>query len=131
MTFDRLGQPLLTCYTGDRQHQVHIDNPHNEEGTLPDNGMRRLAALASAWLRDCKKLGQQGTLDYSQWQPSLSICLFHPDARACQLQPALNQGLSCTYYINPHWDPDEGEQAWRAFDVAFLGHRCTPSHCPI
>ena len=41
VSFDRLGQPLLTCYTGDATHRVHIDNPHQgEEGSLPDNGMR-------------------------------------------------------------------------------------------
>ncbi|CAJ1344651.1 unnamed protein product [Effrenium voratum] len=73
VTFDRLGQPLLTCYTGDRQHQVHIDNPHNEEGTLPDNGMR----------------------------------------------------LSCTYYINPHWDPDEGEQG--GLDIFITDPSSAPS----
>ena len=38
-----MGQPLLTCYTGDATHRVHIDNPHDgEEGSLPDNGMRDL-----------------------------------------------------------------------------------------
>jgi len=57
--FDRLGQPLLTCYTGDATHRVHIDNPHDgEEGSLPDNGMR----------------------------------------------------VSCTYYINPCWDPEGDNQ---------------------
>lgn len=41
--FDRLGQAMLTCYTGDRQYNLHIDNPHGTddgEGGLPDNGMR-------------------------------------------------------------------------------------------
>ncbi|CAK8999949.1 unnamed protein product [Durusdinium trenchii] len=58
VAFDRLGQPLLTCYTGDATHKIHIDNPHEDESSLPDNGMR----------------------------------------------------VSCTYYINPHWAPEEGEQ---------------------
>eukprot|EP00439_Symbiodinium_sp_Y106_P017121 s6054_g2.t1 len=43
VSFDRLGQPLLTCYTGDRQYSVHIDNPHSgDDAGLPDNGMRAL-----------------------------------------------------------------------------------------
>ena len=45
--FDRLGQPLLTCYTGDATHRVHIDNPHDgDEGSPPDNGMRDLDILS-------------------------------------------------------------------------------------
>ncbi|CAE7221135.1 MTR1 [Symbiodinium natans] len=48
VSFDRLGQPLLTCYTGERQYSVHIDNPHSgEDQGLPDNGMRTLVAELS------------------------------------------------------------------------------------
>eukprot|EP00931_Biecheleriopsis_adriatica_P005703 TRINITY_DN107186_c0_g1_i1.p1 TRINITY_DN107186_c0_g1~~TRINITY_DN107186_c0_g1_i1.p1 ORF type:complete len:317 (+),score=83.35 TRINITY_DN107186_c0_g1_i1:61-1011(+) len=72
--FDRLGQPLLTCYTGDRQYALHIDNPHRgEEQGLPDNGMR----------------------------------------------------LSCTYYINPSWHPDEGEEG--GLDVYLTDASGTPA----
>jgi len=59
--FDRIGHAMLSCYTGDRQYCLHLDNAHGEEdspGNLPDNGMR----------------------------------------------------LTCTYYFNPHWDPDDGNQ---------------------
>merc|ERR1740121_1161963 len=44
MKFDRFGNCMLSCYTGDRQYNLHIDNPHGEEedddSGLPDNGMR-------------------------------------------------------------------------------------------
>merc|ERR1712187_998482 len=33
----------LSCYTGDRQYTLHIDNPHGDEdddAAYPDNGMR-------------------------------------------------------------------------------------------
>eukprot|EP00441_Pelagodinium_beii_P045689 CAMPEP_0197623084 /NCGR_PEP_ID=MMETSP1338-20131121/3160_1 /TAXON_ID=43686 ORGANISM="Pelagodinium beii, Strain RCC1491" /NCGR_SAMPLE_ID=MMETSP1338 /ASSEMBLY_ACC=CAM_ASM_000754 /LENGTH=315 /DNA_ID=CAMNT_0043192933 /DNA_START=100 /DNA_END=1047 /DNA_ORIENTATION=+ len=76
LQFDRLGQAMLSCYTGDKRYSLHIDNPHagaDEQG-LPDNGMR----------------------------------------------------LSCTYYINPHWSPDE-ESCEAGLDV-YLGDPCsTPS----
>ncbi|CAE8674531.1 unnamed protein product, partial [Polarella glacialis] len=38
VSFDRIGQAMLTCYTGERQYALHIDNPHagHEQG-LPDN----------------------------------------------------------------------------------------------
>lgn len=56
--YDRMMNAMLTCYTGDRQYTLHIDNSHSEEEGpgLPDNGMR----------------------------------------------------LSCTYYLNPHWDATQG-----------------------
>ena len=67
VAFDRLGQPLLACHTGDASHRVHIDNPH-EEGGLPDNGMR----------------------------------------------------VSCTYFINPQWDPEGEDQAPQAALLRYL-----------
>jgi len=58
--FDRMMNAMLSCYTGDRQYMLHLDNAHGQaEGpAFPDNGMR----------------------------------------------------VSCTYYINPHWDASEGCQ---------------------
>merc|ERR1712048_220363 len=39
--FDRFGHAMLSCYTGDRKYNLHIDNCHiDEEGGWPDNGMR-------------------------------------------------------------------------------------------
>jgi len=40
--FDRFGASMLSCYTGDRQYNLHIDNPHKSGGetALPDNGLR-------------------------------------------------------------------------------------------
>jgi len=41
--FDRFGASMLSCYTGDRQYNLHIDNPHGDEdddAAIPDNGMR-------------------------------------------------------------------------------------------
>eukprot|EP00927_Polykrikos_kofoidii_P050900 TRINITY_DN44744_c0_g1_i1.p1 TRINITY_DN44744_c0_g1~~TRINITY_DN44744_c0_g1_i1.p1 ORF type:complete len:347 (+),score=55.64 TRINITY_DN44744_c0_g1_i1:132-1172(+) len=51
VSFDRLGCPMLSCYTGDREYGLHIDNPHGNCDTvesgdaarqrgLPDNSMR-------------------------------------------------------------------------------------------
>lgn len=75
LEFDRLGQVMLTSYTGDRRYALHIDNPHGEkkpeDGGLPDNGMR----------------------------------------------------ISCSYFINPHWDPSEGEQG--GLDVFLTDPRST------
>eukprot|EP00930_Biecheleria_cincta_P100523 TRINITY_DN92154_c0_g1_i1.p1 TRINITY_DN92154_c0_g1~~TRINITY_DN92154_c0_g1_i1.p1 ORF type:complete len:314 (-),score=53.59 TRINITY_DN92154_c0_g1_i1:116-1057(-) len=74
INFDRLGKPLLTCYTGDKQYTLHIDNPHgDDEDGMPDNGLR----------------------------------------------------LSCTYYINPHWNPTEGEMG--GLDVHLSGASSSPS----
>mmetsp|Transcript_120467 Transcript_120467/g.300536 ORF Transcript_120467/g.300536 Transcript_120467/m.300536 type:complete len:318 (-) Transcript_120467:58-1011(-) len=58
--FDRVGHAMLSCYAGDREYALHVDNAHGDdedESAVPDNGMR----------------------------------------------------LTCTYYINPHWEPQEGE----------------------
>jgi len=41
--FDRYGHAILSCYTGDRQYRLHLDNPHAcdpERPTIPDNGLR-------------------------------------------------------------------------------------------
>lgn len=45
-SFDRHGHSLLSCYTGDRQYALHVDNPHgndddddDEDGPI-DNGLR-------------------------------------------------------------------------------------------
>jgi len=61
--YDRVGNAMLSCYTGDRRYALHLDNAHSEGedgegGSLPDNGMR----------------------------------------------------LSCTYFLNPHWEFEEGNQ---------------------
>jgi len=43
VSFDRYGHAMLSCYTGDRQYKLHLDNPHgdeeDDEGPI-DNGMR-------------------------------------------------------------------------------------------
>lgn len=61
--FNRYGHAMLSCYTGDRQYTLHLDNAHGDDDDdqqgVPDNGMR----------------------------------------------------LTCTYFINVHWDPAEGSQA--------------------
>lgn len=60
--FDRHGHAMLSCYTGDRQYSLHLDNLHGDEDddrAMPDNGMR----------------------------------------------------LTCTYFINVHWDPAQGSAA--------------------
>merc|ERR1711970_1689318 len=31
---------MVSCYTGDRRYDCHIDNPHRASGNYPDNGMR-------------------------------------------------------------------------------------------
>lgn len=41
--FDRVGHAMLSCYTGDTQYTLHIDNSHGRDDdgpSLPDNGMR-------------------------------------------------------------------------------------------
>jgi len=41
--FDRIGHVMLSCYAGDRQYALHLDNAHGDEedeSGLPDNGMR-------------------------------------------------------------------------------------------
>lgn len=41
--FDRFGNAMLSCYTGDRTYSFHVDNGHGEEDDdegFPDNGMR-------------------------------------------------------------------------------------------
>ena len=45
LDFDRIGHVMLSCYTGDRQYTLHLDNPHGEEEDegLPDNGIRLTA----------------------------------------------------------------------------------------
>lgn len=76
MTFDRIANAMLSCYTGDRRYTLHLDNAHEEEedsGGLPDNGMR----------------------------------------------------LTCTYYLNPHWDFDEGCQG--GLDLFLTDPKETPS----
>merc|ERR1740123_578634 len=52
---------MLSCYTGDRQYNLHLDNPHSgdDEDGMPDNGLR----------------------------------------------------MTSIYFINCHWDPNEGSQA--------------------
>jgi len=43
LRFDRFGHAMLSCYTGDRTYALHLDNCHgdeDDEGVLPDNGMR-------------------------------------------------------------------------------------------
>mmetsp|Transcript_42900 Transcript_42900/g.99353 ORF Transcript_42900/g.99353 Transcript_42900/m.99353 type:complete len:314 (-) Transcript_42900:68-1009(-) len=43
LDFDRFGHGLLSCYTGDRTYNLHLDNghgPEDEEDGFPDNGMR-------------------------------------------------------------------------------------------
>lgn len=59
ITYDRHGHTMLSCYTGDRQYSLHIDNPHacDPDRHIPDCGMR----------------------------------------------------LSASYFINPHWDPNSGD----------------------
>jgi len=39
--YDCFWDAMLSCYTGDRRYDCHIDNPHQgNEGGYPDNGMR-------------------------------------------------------------------------------------------
>mmetsp|Transcript_17714 Transcript_17714/g.41185 ORF Transcript_17714/g.41185 Transcript_17714/m.41185 type:complete len:317 (-) Transcript_17714:36-986(-) len=42
--YDRHGHSFLSCYTGDRNYHLHLDNPHlcdvDKEQTRPDNGLR-------------------------------------------------------------------------------------------
>lgn len=74
--FDKYGQTMLSCYTGDRQYNLHLDNPHGEEEDehgLPDNGMR----------------------------------------------------LTSTYFINVHWNPNEGSQEG-GLDVHLTGGKAMP-----
>mmetsp|Transcript_109177 Transcript_109177/g.216772 ORF Transcript_109177/g.216772 Transcript_109177/m.216772 type:complete len:327 (+) Transcript_109177:92-1072(+) len=45
LSFNRLGQTMLSCYTGDRTYALHLDNCHGSEdedggSVLPDNGLR-------------------------------------------------------------------------------------------
>jgi len=43
MKFDRFGNCMLSCYTGNRKYATHMDNCHgddDDEGAFPDNGMR-------------------------------------------------------------------------------------------
>jgi len=68
LEFDRIGQPMLSCYTGDRQYAFHLDNPHGgdeseeEEKGTPDNGIRLTATyyLNPHW---DPKSGNHGGLD--------------------------------------------------------------------
>eukprot|EP00811_Abedinium_folium_P000673 NODE_10617_length_1339_cov_12.812706.p1 GENE.NODE_10617_length_1339_cov_12.812706~~NODE_10617_length_1339_cov_12.812706.p1 ORF type:complete len:355 (-),score=113.23 NODE_10617_length_1339_cov_12.812706:165-1229(-) len=55
---DSSGHALLSCYTGNHSHSIHVDNPHGA-GKLPDNGVR----------------------------------------------------LTLTYFLNPFWDPVQGNSA--------------------
>ncbi|CAE7544619.1 EGLN2 [Symbiodinium sp. CCMP2592] len=91
VSFDRLGQPLLTCYTGDRQYSVHIDNPHNgDDAGLPDNGMRLSCAyyLNTNWDPES---GEQGGLDIFLSDPSVAVA-----PSAARKQPRLR--------VAPHAD---------------------------
>lgn len=72
--FSHIWNAMISCYTGDRTYNLHIDNPHGADGALPDNGLR------------------------------LSLC----------------------YYINPHWDPDDGSNAG-GLDVYLTDPRETPT----
>lgn len=41
--FDRFGNVMLSCYTGERKYALHMDNCHGDDeggGSFPDNGMR-------------------------------------------------------------------------------------------
>lgn len=43
VNFDRFGQTMLSCYTGDRTYSLHLDNCHGAEEddrSFPDNGIR-------------------------------------------------------------------------------------------
>lgn len=72
--FTHLWNAMLSCYTGDRTYNLHIDNPHRGgEHSLPDNGLR------------------------------LTLC----------------------YYINPHWDPEDGNNGG-GLDVYLTNPRETP-----
>jgi len=58
VVYDRHMHAMLSCYTGDKERTLHLDNPHAcsaEQEDLVDNGLR----------------------------------------------------LTCAYYINPHWSPDD------------------------
>merc|ERR1711879_24823 len=38
--YDCFWDAMLSCYTGEKQYDCHIDNPHQSLSTYPDNGMR-------------------------------------------------------------------------------------------
>lgn len=68
--FDRLGQAMLSCYTGDKNYSLHIDNPHaGSEGSLPDNGMR-LSATYFINMNWDPRSGSEGGLDLYMSSPS-------------------------------------------------------------
>lgn len=71
LKFDNNSMPMVSCYNGDRQYDLHLDNIHGtedqdacESGSI-DNGMR----------------------------------------------------LTMSYYINPHWDPDDDRDCPGGLDV--------------
>lgn len=75
--FTHVGNAMLSCYTGDRSYNLHIDNPHadsSSSGALPDNGLR----------------------------------------------------LTLSYYINPYWNPDSGDNCG-GLDVFLTDPKTTPS----
>jgi len=70
--FDRIAQPMLSCYTDDRQYTMHVDNPHGDEddvGSFPDNGMRLTCTYFINMDWDFEE-GQAGGLDVYLTDPT-------------------------------------------------------------
>lgn len=75
LSFNRLGQAMLSCYTGDRTYALHLDNCHGpeEEGCgnmLPDNGLRLTLVYYINLYWDPEKGDNGGGLDVHLTDPS-------------------------------------------------------------
>lgn len=75
LSFDRLGQTMLSCYTGDRTYALHLDNCHEPEkegcgNMLPDNGLRLTLVYYINLYWDPEKGDNGGGLDIHLTDPS-------------------------------------------------------------
>merc|ERR1712083_999172 len=78
--FDRVGQAMLSCYTGDRTYTLHVDNPHGSDDShdenadlQPDNSMRLTLVyyINTQWdPSGSNGLGCEGGLDVCLTDPS-------------------------------------------------------------
>merc|ERR1719433_1618325 len=73
VSFDKYFHVMLSCYTGDRQYNLHVDNGHgdeDDEGSLPDNGMRLTSTYFINVHWDPAQASSAGGLDIHLTDPS-------------------------------------------------------------
>jgi len=74
ISFNRLGQAMLSCYTGDRTYTLHLDNCHGSEedggNVFPDNGLRLTLVYYINLYWDPEKGDNGGGLDVHLTDPS-------------------------------------------------------------